>query len=194
MTQRQLLKYPPLFALLFTFALLLATAETALAHTRVEVGPYLLIIGWENEPPVVGDRNFIVIDISRDGDPVEHVEATLDLRVVYGDRSFSANLNPTSTPGHYRVDIYPTVRGEYTIEFSGSIEDTAVDIAAQPEEVLPAAVLQFPESPPETTALKSEIDDLAGQLQTARLLAIAGIVVGVIGLAVGAAALLMRRS
>ena len=39
-----------------------------------------------------------------------------------------------------------------------------------------------------------EIDDLAEQLQTARLLAIAGIVVGVIGLAVGAAALLMKRS
>lgn len=194
MTQHLQLKHPLILAVLIAFTLLLATAESALAHTRVEVGPYLLIIGWENEPPIVGDRNFLIVDISRDGEPVEQVEATLNLRIIYGDQSITANLNPTDTPGYYQVDIFPTVRGEYTLEFSGSIEETAVDLTAQPEEVLPAAVLQFPESPPETTALQSEINDLAGQLQTARLLAIVGIVVGVIGIAVGAAALLMKRS
>ncbi|MFZ0545764.1 MAG: hypothetical protein WAM60_10025 [Candidatus Promineifilaceae bacterium] len=194
MKKRLYLKYPLIFAFLLALGLLLTTTRSAFAHTRVEAGPYLLIIGWENEPPVVGDRNFLTIEISKDGQPMEQVEATLDLRVVYGDKSFSANLNPTSTPGLYKVDIYPTVRGEYTVEFTGSIEDTPIDISAQPEEVLPAAVLQFPEAPPETTALQSQIDDLSGQLQTARMLAIGGIVVGVVGLAVGAVGLLIKRS
>jgi hypothetical protein len=188
------LKYPLLLALTAAFSLLLVTADAVLAHDRVEVGPYVLIVGWENEPPVVGDRNFLVIDITKAGEPVEQVEATLDLRVLYGGRTFTANLNPTSTPGHYRVDMYPTVRGQYTVEFTGLIEDLEVDIQSEPEEVLPASAIQFPEAPLETSALQTEIDDLASQLQTARLLAIAGIVVGVIGIAVGAAGLLLKRA
>ena len=33
--------------------------QSALAHTRVEVGPDVLIVGWENEPVIVGERNAI---------------------------------------------------------------------------------------------------------------------------------------
>lgn len=194
MVKRLQLTHPLIIALFFTFGILLMTTNVALAHDRVEVGPYVVIIGWENEPPVVGDRNNLVIDITKDGEPVEEVEATLDLRVLYGGLTFTANLNPTSTPGHYRVDMYPTVRGQYILEFTGVIEDMEVDFEAEPEEVLPASALQFPEVPPETAELQTEIDNLAGQLETARLLAIAGIVVGVIGITVGVAGLVLKRS
>jgi hypothetical protein len=193
MLKRLRFTLPLLLAFLFSIGLLLMTADTALAHDRVEVGPYVIIIGWENEPPVVGDRNFLVIDITKDEAPVEQVEATLDLRVLYGGRTFTANLNPTSTPGRYKVDMYPTVRGQYTVEFSGMIEDLAVNVESEPEEVLPAAVLQFPESPPGTTELQTEIDDLAAQLQTARLMGISGIVLGLIGTIVGVVGVLVKR-
>lgn len=194
MAHRLATKYPLLGALLAALALFLVSADTALAHERVEVGPYLFIIGWENEPPVVGDRNFITIEISRGDERVVEAEASLDLTVEYGGRTFSANLNPTSTPGFYRVDMYPTVRGQYLVKFTGTLGDTAVDFEAEPEEVLPAAVLQFPESPPDTIELQSQIDNLAAQLDTARLLAIGGIVVGIIGIIVGAAGLLRKRT
>lgn len=194
MSNSKYIKYPLLIAILATLGLFQITSGDALAHDRVEVGPYLLIIGWENEPPVVGDRNFLVIDITKEGQPVEEVEATLDLQVVYGGRTFTSNLNPTSIPGHYRVDMYPTVRGQYILEFQGMIEDLEVDFTAEPEEVLPASVLQFPESPPETTELQTAIDDLTTRLETARLLAIVGIAVGIIGVAVGAVGLLRKRA
>jgi hypothetical protein len=184
---------PFILAMIAAAALYFVTVDTALAHARVEVGPYLLIVGWENEPPIVGDRNNLVIDITRDGEPVEEVEATLDLRVLYGGRTFTANLNPTQTPGHYRVDMYPTVRGQYIVEFTGMIEDLEVDFEAEPEEVLPASALQFPESPPETTELQSSIEELTTQLETARLMAIIGIAAAVIGIGVGAAALVIKR-
>jgi hypothetical protein len=183
-----------LLAFLAALALLVVTADSALAHDRVEVGPYLIIVGWENEPPIVGDRNFLVIDITKDGEPVDEVEATLNLQVVYGGRTFTSNLNPTLTPGRYHVDMYPTVRGQYILQFSGMIEDLEADFESEPEEVLPASVLQFPESPPETTELQTAIDDLTAQLETARLLAIVGIVVGVIGVAVGAFGLVRKRT
>jgi hypothetical protein len=73
------------------------------------------------------------------------------------------------------------------------IEDLEVDFEAEPEEVLPASALQFPESPPETTELQSSIEELTTQLETARLMAIIGIVAGVIGIGVGAAAVVLKR-
>ncbi len=193
MLLRLRMKTPFLLAFLAALALLVVTADSALAHDRVEVGPYLLIVGWENEPPIVGDRNFLVIDITKDGEPVEEVEASLNLQVVYGGRTFTSNLNPTLTPGRYHVDMYPTIRGQYILQFSGMIEDLEVEFESEPEEVLPASALQFPETPPDTLELQTEIDDLAAQLGTARLLAIAGIVVGIIGIAVGAVGLLRKR-
>jgi hypothetical protein len=176
-------------------ALLLAglTAKTALAHARVEVGPYLIIIGWRSEPPIVGDRNALLLEISKDGQPVEGVESTLEVAVSYAGRTFTGNLDPTTTPGRYMVEIYPTVRGQYTVQLSGAIEETAVNASAEPEEVLPAAVLQFPEAPPDTLALQAEIDELAGQLQTARLLAVVALGVGLLGVGTAAAAVWLGR-
>jgi hypothetical protein len=191
--KRVQITHPLLLAFLAALGLLLVTAVPALAHDRVEVGPYVLIVGWENEPPVVGDRNFLVIDITKDDVPVEQVEATLDLRVLYGGRTFTANLNPTSTPGHYRVDMYPTVRGQYIVEFSGMIEDLEVNVESEPEEVLPASALQFPESPPGTADLQTQIEELSAQLQTARIIAIAGVGLGLVGVIVGGLGLVMKR-
>ena len=47
---------------LFLPALLALTAlavfpRAALAHSRVEVGPYTIVVGWEKEPVIVGERN-----------------------------------------------------------------------------------------------------------------------------------------
>ena len=33
------------------------------AHTTVEVGPYEIEVGWQDEPPVVGILNAITVDI-----------------------------------------------------------------------------------------------------------------------------------
>jgi hypothetical protein len=35
----------------------------AYAHTTIEVGPYEIEVGWQNEPPVVGILNALTIDI-----------------------------------------------------------------------------------------------------------------------------------
>ena len=37
------------------------------AHTTVEVGPYEIEVGWQDEPPVVGILNAITIDIREPG-------------------------------------------------------------------------------------------------------------------------------
>merc|ERR1712000_791558 len=56
---------------LFTIVGLIALGFSfsfAYAHTTVEVGPYEIEVGWQDEPPVVGILNAITIDISEPGD------------------------------------------------------------------------------------------------------------------------------
>lgn len=168
-------------------------AGPALAHGQVEVGPYVLVIGWANEPVIVGERNALIIQVANDGAPVNGVEATLEAQVLYAGRAFIGNLSPTGTPGEYKIEIYPTVRGQYQVQLTGMIGDTPVDETVEPEEVLSPEVLQFPEVQPALTDLQNTVDSLQAQLQTAYILAIVGIVLGLLGLGSAVFSLLRRQ-
>ena len=171
-----------LLALCLTLIGLSLTTETAAAHNRVEIGPYVVIAGWEIEPPIVGERNQIVIDLREGETAVTGAEASLAIEVLYGGRSFRSNLTPTVTPGYYHVEILPTVRGQYSVRLFGTLGDMEIDETIDPEPVFAADRLQFPETQPEPRELVQRLDDLESDLQTARSLALAGVMVGVIGL------------
>ncbi len=164
----------------------------AYAHTRVEIGPYTIILGWEFEPVIVGERNALVLEVLEGDVPVLGLEGTLRLDVLYGGRTFIGNLAPTSTPGLYRAEIVPTVRGQYQVQLTGMIEDLAVDELLNPEEVLPARVLQFPESQPDPAEVQASISALEGQVQTAVIVGAVGILVGILG--IGLAVFSLRRT
>ena len=180
-------------AVLLALILILASVPPALAHTRVEIGPYVVVVGWLVEPPIVGERNALTVSIMREGQPVEGVEATLNAELLYAGRSFRANLNPTATPGLYTAEIFPTVRGQYAVRLFGALEDIAVDEVIEPEEVFPADRIQFPEPQPDPRAMQQQIAALESELQIARTLALAGVGVGVLGLGLAVFGLLRRR-
>jgi hypothetical protein len=180
--------------LLVLFWLAAATPIT-FAHGSTQVGPYNLVVGWVNEPPIVGERNAILLIVTEDatGEPVVGVEATLDAEVIYGAKTFSGNLNPTTTPGEYTLELIPTVRGQFNLHLSGTIGETEVELTTEPEEVFAAARLQFPEAPPDTLTLTEQITTLTDELQQTRTLAFAGIGVGFIGLVLGLIGLWRRK-
>ena len=180
-------------AILLAVILIVVSARSALAHTRVEVGPYVIVVGWLVEPPIIGERNALTVAITREDQPVEGVEATLDAELLYAGRSFRTNLNPTETPGLYTAEIFPTVRGQYAVRLFGSLEDMAIDEVIEPEEVFPADRIQFPEPQPDPRELQEDITALELELQTARTLALAGVGIGVLGLVVAAFGLFRRR-
>ena len=160
--------------------------QTAAAHAGAEIGPYTVILGWVEEPPLVGERNALFLEILEADAPVTGAEASLSLTVLDGGRTFSSNLNPgPDHPGHYTAEIFPTVRGQYEVELTGTLGETTFDHVLEPEEVFSAARLQFPEAQPDTLTLQDEMEatiaDLQSQLQTARLLAIGGLLLGVAG-------------
>ncbi len=45
--------------------------RSALAHERVELGPYVVVVGWVKEPAIVGERNALFLQITEDGEPVK---------------------------------------------------------------------------------------------------------------------------
>lgn len=178
-----------LFSLLAVTLILLSRVVPALAHTRVEVGGYTLIVGWVMEPAVVGERNAIFVEILEGETPVVDAESTLDVELLYADRSFRANLIPTDDPGVYTAELFPTVRGQYSVRLFGTLGEMALDETIAPEEVFPASRIQFPEPEPDTRALQQEVAMLTEQLQTARTLGFAGIGLGAVGLLLGGIAL-----
>ncbi len=181
----------------FLVVLVTTAVQLAHAHTRTEVGPYAIVVGWAQEPPIIGERNALVIEITQDEQPVTGVEATLDAELIYGGRQFRVNLVPTAEPGVYTADIFPTVRGQYGIRLFGAINDVEVDVVVEPEEVFPADRLHFPQPQPDPIELQKELqtiqEELQAELASARLLALAGLGIGLAGLLMAVLAFWQQR-
>jgi len=132
---------------LLTVVALLLNFQLAFAHESITVGDYTLEIGWLGEPPIVGQQNAIVVNVSTTSDeqPVEDVSG-LTVAVSYGGQNKTLTLQPLGedTPGQFVAPILPTVPGQYTVNLGGKLADTDVKVDVQPEEVQAADVLQFP--------------------------------------------------
>lgn len=166
-------------------------------HERVVSGGYAFALGWLDEPPVVGLKNAVYIEVSRadDGTPIEGAEASLTAQIEFGGRTRDLILRPIEdTPGAYAGDFIPTRRGTYTLTLGGAIDGQAIDARSEIEEVANAASLEFPEAQPAAADLQQSIDDLRGELGTARAFAVAGLALAAIGLVLAAVALGKRRA
>jgi hypothetical protein len=128
---------------------LLAIPLTALAHETVESGNYILEIGWLQEPVVVGERNGLDLFVASKDAPEEGIAdiTTLQFTVEYGSASQDYELVPAEEdPGHYSAAFIPTVEGQYTFHLTGTINDEAIHVSVEPEEVVAAGELAFPSS------------------------------------------------
>ena len=167
---------------LMSFTAILLSFQVVLAHESVTVGDYELEIGWVDEPPIVGQKNAILVIVSNtsggEAQPVEDV-SSLVVSVSYGDQVKELTLQPLGedTPGQYAAPLLPTIPGQYTILLGGQLGDTPVDAHVEPEEVAGADTLQFP------SADSSEQSGWAQWLTwLAVLLALVGIGIGVTAL------------
>ena len=163
---------------IFVCLALILNVQPALAHESITVGDYTLEVGWLNEPPVVGQHNAVVVNVTTgDEQPVEDI-STLTLTISYGGQQKTLTLQPVDehSPGQYMSPVLPTVAGEYSVIFGGTLGGTAVEAETHVEEVQPAETLAFPSLDPAAAETTN-----AGFGMT-EWLAIAGFVSGLAGL------------
>lgn len=193
---------------------LVAMAAPAAAHTTKDVGAYRFTVGWGSEPTYAGQQNsvqFLLYD-KASGKPILDLGDTLKVTVAYADKQAGFPLGPEfdveeglGTPGDYRAWFFPTAPGDYTFHFTGKIGAQKVDESFTSGPTTFSAVedpsaAQFPVKAPTNAQLSQRLDAelprlaTESQVSSARTLGIVGIVVGAIGIAVAAFALMRKRA
>lgn len=197
---------------------------TASAHEHRAVGNYEFVVGWLDEPALAYEPNGLDLRVTlfpngvpaeeeegaegaeeEQGQPVEGLEETLQAEIIAGGGAETRQLTLEPAfrdPGHYEGRIIPTVPGDYTFRITGNINGQKIneEFSSGPETfsvIEDPAEQQFPEELPTTKDLSEQIANLdngGSDSDTATILAIVGIVAGVVGIAVGGIALATRRS
>ncbi len=149
------------------------------------------------------------------GAPVLGASETLQVEVIHvptGEQR-TMDLRPlVQDPGSYTADFVPTAPGAYTFRFFGEIEGESFDesFTSGPntfDEVTPSQRVQFPIELRETRELQSALegvqsdliltdqraDDADSAASTALIVAIIGMVVGVLGFGIGGFSLVATR-
>ena len=140
------------------------------AHTTIEVGPYEIEVGWQDEPPVVGILNAITIEIREPGDvegvsmAITNAFKNLQASVVSGGASKILDINTDPRPGHYYAKIIPTKTGSLELKLEGEINGVKINDVIPIEDVESTSVLDFPatsgSSSGQVAALKNAVTSL----------------------------------
>jgi hypothetical protein len=190
---------------------LLLLPRVANAHERRDVAGYQFVVGFIVEPAYEGVKNGVDLRISKDSQPFEGADKTLQVEIAHTD-SGAKHTFPIralfNDPGHYTADVLPTAAGRYAFRFFGTLADAKVDqtFTSGPNtfgDVESPTAIEFPNAVPQARELVAGVrgaTDTAtaasDSATSARTLAIVGIVIGVLGLAAGGGgiALAMRRT
>src|SRR5687767_14159603 len=110
-------------------ASLIAFSRTAAAHETRNVGPYVFVVGWLNEPAFQGQPNAATVRITDSrvtpAKPVLEVNKTLTVKVFSGGLAtpYTGTVRTVfGQPGLYGLDVIPTVSGGYKYQFTGKVE------------------------------------------------------------------------
>ncbi|HET7870648.1 MAG TPA: hypothetical protein VFM85_10085 [Actinomycetota bacterium] len=203
-------------------AFVLALASPAFAHVERTVGAYQIVVGWGDEPAYAGSKNSVqLILATKAGKPVLNLGDSLKVEVIFGEQQMELSFEPAfdveegfGTPGDYRAWLIPTAPGMYTFHLFGAIGKQKVDerFTSGPttfDDIADPAEVEFPAKVPTGTELSERLDreiprvnaaiasarsQAEDRADTARTLAIVGIVIGAVGLLLAVVALIGWRA
>lgn len=118
----------------------------AFAHKTITQGQFNIGAGWGTEPPLVGELNTIVLEVTRasDGQPVINALAQVNSDIRKGGEIKSLNFVPQEQPGIYEAQLIPSQTGQYTVAFNGTVAGQAINGQIEIENVENTQRLEFP--------------------------------------------------
>jgi hypothetical protein len=169
------------------------------AHEHVIVGEFEFVIGWVQEPPIVGERNGIDLFVAHvdeheaegehDQEGITGLDASLAFAVEYGAVRREFPLRPVfGRPGAYTADLVPTLPGQYTFHLTGEVNGQPVEISVEPEEVGLPDAYAFPEPEPSTRSVVERLEAAESRQVWILVTALVGVGVGAGGLFLGLSA------
>lgn len=143
-------------AFLMTFLTIMIIPQISFAHISKTFGNTTIEAGWLSEPPLAGDLNSIVLQVSRgpsgEQTPVANALANLTLSVKSGTITKVLDFQPSpTTDGGYESVILPTRVGPYSLVLQGDIKGQKVDTEFKIEDVESKSIFSFPDSSIDTT-------------------------------------------
>lgn len=176
-------------AFLLALLALLLNFQSAFAHESITLGNYEIVYGWVNEPPIAGQLNGIEIFVNDTSggaeQPVEEqIVDSLVVELTYGGESKTLTLEPVfDAPGAFDATVVPTIPGVYSLKFSGTMRDTAVEAEVELEEVQATDAVAFPGGASTASTDQNKVTGTADWLVwLSFLLALIGIGLGVAAL------------
>ena len=143
-------------AFLMTFLTIMIIPQISFAHISKTFGNTTIDAGWLSEPPLAGDLNSIVLQVSRgpsgEQTPVANALANLTLSIKSGTITKALDFQPSpTTDGGYESVILPTRLGPYSLVLQGDIKGQKVDTEFKIEDVESKSIFSFPDSSIDTT-------------------------------------------
>lgn len=198
-------------------ALVVAVPARALAHESRDVGKYQMVVGFLVEPAYEGQKNGLDLRVrvpvapgaTGTPTPITGLEKTLQVEISFvgSDKKITKPvraISASSDPGHYTADVLPTQAGQYRFRIFGTVEGANVNETFTSGDkfgnVAKADEMNFPDMVPQirsvqgtATDAQATAEDAAKAASQARLLAIAGIAIGVIGAGAALRATMVKR-
>lgn len=138
-------------AFLMTFVTFMIVPQISFAHISKSFGNTTIEAGWLSEPPLAGDLNSIVLQVSRgtsgEQTPVANALANLTLSVKSGTITKVLDFQPSpTTDGGYEGMVLPTRVGPYSLVLQGDVKGQKVDSEFKIEDVESKSIFSFPDS------------------------------------------------
>lgn len=197
---------------------IICSPTPVLAHEGRSVGggAFKVECGWGVEPAHSNVMNSVQFFLNDSHDkPVTDAGEALHVVVSFGtQKSDELVLKPAfgpgyGTPGEYDAAIIPTRPGTYSLHVTGTVRNTKIDETFTSsdktfDDVAPATEIEFPVKDPTPDELAAKVDRLGPRVEAAQAqaktakddgskLALAGVVLGAIGIAIAGVALARSR-
>jgi hypothetical protein len=140
------------------------------AHETQQFGNITLNVGWEIEPPLVGELNNIVIEVQENQsgkhEPVLNALGNIDSSLSFGTLSEPIEFEPSQDVGAFQSKVIPTRIGPYVVNLQGDIKGENISSRFQIEDVESKQSISFPDKTDlgEENNLDSNIQSILSQL------------------------------